>query len=122
MFTSHLRQLLMLAMSTAAVLGVCLALTVGAGREAHASPRGLQKSRLPVNDDMHFPTSPLVGGTVDPGCIGDLDGNGVVDVVDLLALLADWGPCDGCAADLDMNGVVDVVDLLALLGAWGNCP
>ncbi len=27
------------------------------------------------------------------GCVGDLDGNEVVDVLDLLALLGSWGPC-----------------------------
>ena len=59
--------------------------------------------------------SMLCGDKVDP----DIDGNGVVDVNDLLMLLADWGLCDGCAADLDGNGAVDVNDLLELLAAWG---
>jgi len=54
---------------------------------------------------------------------GDLNGDGIVDVVDLLVLLGQWGPCpppdEPCPADLDGNGVVDVLDLLALLGNWG---
>jgi len=52
---------------------------------------------------------------------GDLDGNGVVDVFDLLELLGAWGPCDGssCPADLNSSGAVDVFDLLDLLTAWG---
>ena len=48
---------------------------------------------------------------------GDLDNNGVVNVTDLLGLLASWdkpGP-----ADLDSSGVVDVADLFALLAVWG---
>jgi hypothetical protein len=49
---------------------------------------------------------------------GDIDGDGVVDVEDLLLLLGDWGDCPGCLADLDGNGVVDVSDLLILLGSW----
>jgi len=53
---------------------------------------------------------------------GDLDGDGDVDVLDLLALLSDWGPCppppQDCPADLDANGTVDVLDLLILLGNW----
>jgi hypothetical protein len=52
---------------------------------------------------------------------GDIDGSGSVDVLDLLALLAAWGPCSmpsDCPADLDGNDVVDVVDLLSLLAAW----
>jgi len=54
--------------------------------------------------------------------VGDLNGDGTVDVVDLLALLEAWGPCppDGpCPADLTGNGVVDVVDILELLLHWG---
>ncbi len=55
---------------------------------------------------------------------GDLDGDGIVGVVDLLALLAAWGPCPdpcppACAADLDGDCFVGVVDLLAQLGNWG---
>jgi hypothetical protein len=56
-------------------------------------------------------------------CIGDLDGDGVVGINDLLDLLAAWGPCaTPCPADLDGDGNVAVVDLLALLGSWGSCP
>jgi hypothetical protein len=53
---------------------------------------------------------------------GDLDGNGVVDVFDLLILLGEWGQCadpSDCPADLDNSGAVDVFDLLILLGNWG---
>lgn len=59
---------------------------------------------------------------VMPACPGDLDANGQVDVLDLLALLGAWGPCAGCPADLNLDGTVDVQDLLILLGAWGACP
>ncbi len=50
----------------------------------------------------------------------DLDGNGVVDIVDLILLLGDWG-CEGpdCIGDVNGDGVVDVVDLIEMLGAWG---
>lgn len=53
---------------------------------------------------------------------GDLNGDGVVDVSDLLILLAAWGPCpDGatCPADMNGDGAVDVSDLLTLLANWG---
>jgi hypothetical protein len=63
------------------------------------------------------------GDLVDqPGIPGDLDGDGDVDVFDLLALLGVWGPCpdaSDCPADLDGSGAVDVFDLLILLGNWG---
>ncbi len=58
-----------------------------------------------------------------------LDRDGVVNVEDLLLVIAAWGPCatlaalGGCAADIAPppggNGVVDVVDLLAVIGDWG---
>jgi hypothetical protein len=55
-----------------------------------------------------------------PPCPADLDGNGVVNVSDLLALLGAWGQ-SGVPADLDGSGAVDVADLLMLLAAWGDC-
>ncbi|MCZ6444606.1 MAG: hypothetical protein O6758_00320, partial [Planctomycetota bacterium] len=54
---------------------------------------------------------------------GDLDGDGTVGILDLLSLLADWGPCpdppDVCPADLDGDGSVGILDLLTLLANWG---
>jgi cytochrome c551/c552 len=58
---------------------------------------------------------------VQPGCTGDLNGDDVVNVSDLLILLGQWGACEGCLADLNGDGVVNVSDLLILLGAWGPC-
>jgi hypothetical protein len=54
--------------------------------------------------------------------LGDLDRDGFVGIIDLLALLAAWGPCPAqgdCPADLDGDGQVGIVDLLALLANWG---
>jgi hypothetical protein len=50
--------------------------------------------------------------------IGDLDGDGVVGVLDFLALLSAWGPNPNHPADLDLNGEVGVTDLLILLSDW----
>ena len=49
---------------------------------------------------------------------GDIDGNGVVNVIDLLELLASWGEPSG-PADINGDGTVNVVDLLILLANWG---
>jgi hypothetical protein len=60
--------------------------------------------------------------TIGIGGVGDLDGDGVVGVNDLLLLLAAWGPCplEGvCPADLDGDGEVGIGDLLMLLANWG---
>ncbi len=54
---------------------------------------------------------------------GDLDGDGSVGIIDLLTLLAAWGPCPNppqeCPADLDDDGDVGILDLLTLLANWG---
>ncbi len=49
----------------------------------------------------------------------DLDGNCGVGVLDLLALLAAWGPNPDHPADFNGDGVVNILDLLSLLGNWG---
>ena len=54
-------------------------------------------------------------------CLGDVDGSGVVDVLDLLDIISNWGPCLGCAADIEVDGQVDILDLLEVLSAWGDC-
>ena len=59
----------------------------------------------------------------DP-CPPDLDHDGIVGVVDLLALLAVYGPCSdcmSCPADFNSDCDVNVADLLNLLIAWGTC-
>ena len=58
----------------------------------------------------------------DQGVFGDLDGDGVVNTVDLLLLFAQWGPCgdcNDCSADLDDDCVVNTSDLLLLFANWG---
>lgn len=57
----------------------------------------------------------------EPTCVGDLNGDGFVDVSDLLLLFGAWGACADCEADLNRDGFVDVSDLLLLFGAWGSC-
>ncbi len=61
---------------------------------------------------------------VVPDCslpAGDLDGDGVVGVTDLLDLLAAWGPCGACDCPQDLDGdlQVGVTDALLLLASWG---
>ncbi|MDP7005033.1 MAG: hypothetical protein QF718_02325 [Phycisphaerales bacterium] len=52
-------------------------------------------------------------------CSEDTDGDGFVNVTDILAAIGNWG--GGGAGDVDGSGIVDVSDLLAIVGAWGPC-
>ena len=60
-------------------------------------------------------------GLVEPcGCASDINGDGVVGVDDVLAVLAGWGSTgDG---DVDGSGTIDVDDLLIVIASWGVCP
>ena len=50
---------------------------------------------------------------------GDVNGDGFVNIEDLLIVIAAWGPCDPpCNADIDGSGVVDIIDLLEVVGQW----
>lgn len=71
-----------------------------------------------------------VEGTV-PSCPPDIDGDGEVGFGDVLAVLAEWGPCvpcpPTCAADITggpegPDCAVDFIDLLSVLSNWGACP
>jgi chitodextrinase len=54
--------------------------------------------------------------------VGDLNGDGVVNIVDLSILLSHWGNTHATASQGDLNGdgVVNIVDLSILLSHWSN--
>jgi hypothetical protein len=52
-------------------------------------------------------------------CPEDTNGDGMVNVTDILAAIGNWGGSG--EGDVDGSGTVDVTDLLAIVGAWGPC-
>ncbi len=63
-------------------------------------------------------------GFVADLCPGDVTDNGVVDAIDLAAILTAWGT-EGSGefpADASRDGIVDAQDLALVLGSWGACP
>ena len=61
-----------------------------------------------------------VSGGNQVECVGDVTGDMVVDVNDLLTLLGAFGQSGESSADIDGDMAVDVNDLLGLLGAFGR--
>ena len=59
----------------------------------------------------------------DPSvCDGDVNGDGQVNVTDMLSLISAWGACVNpgkCPADVNHDGQVNVNDLLTIISAWG---
>ena len=53
-------------------------------------------------------------------CLGDTTGDGVVNVDDVLDVLANYGS-DGSSGDADGDNDVDVDDVLLVINGWGNC-
>lgn len=82
---------------------------------------------LPYTDDGKSNSSlairsNLVNGTQVPG---DVNGDGIVNVSDLLAVVSNWGPCanpGNCPPDLAPpggDGIVNIQDLLMVIANWG---
>lgn len=53
------------------------------------------------------------------GCVGDVNGDGPVDLADLAQVLADFGTT-ALASDIDGSGVVDTADLAVVLAELGS--
>jgi Zn-dependent metalloprotease len=53
-------------------------------------------------------------------CTGDINGDSIVDVTDILAVVGAWGTAGG-PEDVNGDGIVNVGDLLAIVEGWGSC-
>jgi hypothetical protein len=54
-------------------------------------------------------------------CTGDINGDGAVNVTDIIALIVEWGSTESIICDLDSDGVVGVGDIISLVSVWGSC-
>ena len=51
-----------------------------------------------------------------PDCDNDLNGDGYIDLIELIILISNWGECPGpkCSGDFDGDGIVNINDLMYL--------
>ena len=80
---------------------------------------------LELHHNISSGASSLTAGVAwhfsDPEAIdvpGDVDGDGFVNVTDLLLVIGDWNCTGGCVGDVNGDGVVDVSDLLLVIANW----
>jgi len=97
--------------------------TSGGGAPIDLAETGLSEIsyvRISVSESSKLSVEIDGMADVNPQIVGDVDVNGVVDVQDLLALIASFGPLEvgGPLADFNGDFIVDVSDLLALIGNW----
>lgn len=104
-----------------------------AGHEVEGNGNGITGHDETTEDiSITFDGGDVPYSAPDPGlwpllgtCPADIhpppDGNGSVNVQDLLAVIASWGACSGCDADINGDGTVNVTDLLTVIGDWGPC-
>jgi hypothetical protein len=64
----------------------------------------------------------VISCTPSPQCPGDADGNGSVNIADLLMVISNWGQSGLNPADVNGDSIVNVADLLAVIAGWGACP
>ncbi len=66
----------------------------------------------------------IANGGPCPGsdCPWDIDGDGIVDNDDLQNVIGNLGPCDGCPEDVNGDGIVNGLDVSAVATHFGPCP
>jgi hypothetical protein len=89
-------------------------------------PESLPEQVIPYFCIPHCDFAMTGSITVEPEivCPGDTNGDGSVDILDLLDLLAAWNTADpvyDIAPAPSGDGVVNILDLLELLSEWGPC-
>ena len=74
-----------------------------------------------INYGTYAPRLVVTYEDLSTPCPGDLDGDGVVDGVDISMVVGHWGQSHP-VYDIDGSGAVDGMELATVLGWWGSCP
>ena len=115
-----------------------IAMITGSGAEDRVINILRNDINLTGGEDLIFASAQELAAGENPLFLnsGDIDGDGVVDLVTVSGLIGfpgfrgsetsivssrHWGESSPCTGDFDADGDVDVADLLTLIAAWGNC-
>jgi hypothetical protein len=91
-------------------------LVIAAGAELRTNGYIIYTANLDNQGLLDNPDDIII---INPPLEGDLNGDGVINVLDILVVVADWGPCTGtCESDLNDDGFVNVLDLLIVIANW----
>ena len=101
---------------------------VGGGLEATLTLEFLVSDGLPVNLDVLFSDDASCGASFPElftapfacHCVNDANADGIINVGDILMVLAEFGCTAGCTADVTNDGNVNVSDLLSILSEFGQ--
>ncbi len=79
-------------------------------------------SRVSLVDADGVQSFPLLedGQVIEPPLVGDINGDGVVNILDLVQVAANFTETGENDADVNGDGVVDILDLVQVAGALGN--
>ncbi len=83
------------------------------------------KDLVTANQFAKPPSLGVLLSEIPTPLLGDVNGDGTVDVDDLIAVILAWGQCPtppatgGCPADVNHSGTVDVDDLIMVILNWG---
>ena len=53
-------------------------------------------------------------------CLGDVNGDRLVNIDDMLKILSEWNCRDCSGTDLNQDGITGIDDLLIALDRWGD--
>ena len=82
-------------------------------------PLSIQSPSMAIDGDWIDNGGNTITDECPPEC-PDINGDGIVNVNDLLMLIGNWGSSTNIG-DVNFDGIVDVTDLLMVVGNWGPC-
>ena len=80
----------------------------------------IQLSRDDLLPTPFFADAAIAWCIPDPPCPGDANGDGAVDLSDLLDVIGNWGGDGSEGGDVNGDNAVNLDDLLEVIGNWGS--